>query len=67
MATKQGGGKKRRATKTSKGIHGAGGKVPGLSRLELYLLGKGPTKAAEKRIYQESLKAPGARPAKGRS
>lgn len=39
-ASKQGGGKKKRAHKVSKGQHGGGGKVR-LTTLELALMGKG--------------------------
>lgn len=47
MAVKQGGGKKKRAQKTSKGVHSGGGKVS-LTRLQLALMGKGPSaRAAE--------------------
>lgn len=40
MAQKQGGSKKKRDKKVSRGEHGGGGKVS-LSNLELVLLGKG--------------------------
>jgi hypothetical protein len=33
-----------------------------LSRLELYLMGKGPTARAQRLIYKESLRSPGAKP-----
>lgn len=38
---------KKRTQKVSKGVHGGGGKVR-LSRLQLALMGKGPTAAAAK-------------------
>lgn len=51
---------KKRDSKTSKGEHGGGGKVR-LSRLQLTLLGKGPTMAAAGRMYRDSLKNPAGR------
>lgn len=33
---------KKRTQKTSQGVHGGGGKHPGLTRVELVNLGKGP-------------------------
>ena len=41
MAAKQGGGKKKRNPKVSKGIHGGGGRHRSLTEVELVLLGKG--------------------------
>lgn len=35
---------KKRATKTSKGIHGGGGRVRNLSPVQLVLLGRGPAR-----------------------
>lgn len=49
MSVKQGGGKKSRTHKVSKGIHGGGGKVS-LTRLQLALLGKGPADAAARNM-----------------
>lgn len=57
---------KKRTSKTSQGKHGGGGKVA-LSRLQLALLGKGPTERAARQMYAESLKAPGAKPKKDRA
>ena len=51
MAAKQGGGKKKRTHKTSKGVHGAGGRVRTLTLLDLTLMGKGPLK--DRRYGQE--------------
>lgn len=51
---------KKREKKTSRGEHGGGGKVR-LSRLQLALLGKGPTMAAASKMYRDSLKNPAAR------
>lgn len=50
-----GGSQKKRTKKTSNGIHGGGGKVK-LSRLELALMGKGPTFAIARRMYRDSAK-----------
>ena len=51
MPTKQGSGKKSRTHKVSRGVHGGGGKVsPPLTRLQLALLGKGPSMAAASRM-----------------
>lgn len=47
---------RKRTSKTSKGINGGGGKVK-LTRLQQYLLGKGPTAAAERKMYRDSFKA----------
>ena len=41
MAGKMKKTKKQRSPKTSKGIHGGGGKVYGLTAVQLVLLGKG--------------------------
>lgn len=58
MAVKQGGFKKKRTHKTSKGVHGGGGKVS-LTRLELALLGKGPTAATSRALFRNSMKGKG--------
>lgn len=41
MAAKQGGGKKKRTPKTSKGVHGGGGRHRHLTGVELVNMGKG--------------------------
>jgi len=37
-----------------------------LSPLELFLMGKGPSAAAARRMYKDSLKNPGAKPLGGK-
>lgn len=55
MAGKQGGGKKKRTAKRSAGERRSSNPVS-LTRLQQYLLGKGPTKAFERKVYRDSLK-----------
>jgi hypothetical protein len=54
---------KKREKKTSNGT-ARGARKTHLSRLQLALMGKGPTEQAARVMYRKSLKNPSARPAK---
>ncbi len=46
---------RKRKQKTSQAKHGGGGKVR-LTRLELFLMGKGPAASAQRQMYRDSAK-----------
>lgn len=60
MSQKMGSSKKKRTPKTSKGVHGGGGKVK-LDRLQLFLMGKGPTARVATQMYRDSQRVKVAR------